>query len=71
MKLATAKAIVKRLNKNDEEGQRPTASLYENYSGRGMFGATTAGVVLPGWAITGQMKSKYRSDNLGLDMIIY
>lgn len=66
MKLATAKAMVKRINERDGEG---TARLYENYSGRCMYGSTTTGVVLPGWAIP--KRNKHRVDNMGLDMILY
>lgn len=68
MELATAKRIVTRLNKDCD---RPRASVYVGYSGRGMFGAETSGVVLPGYCITETMRKKYRVDNMGLDMIIY
>ena len=70
MELATAKRIVKRINGPDSDG-KIIARLYEDYSGRGMFGAKTTGVVLPGYHITEQMRKKYRLDNMGLDMIIY
>jgi hypothetical protein len=66
MKLSTAKAMVKRIN--DRYGE-DTASLYENYSGRCMYGSETTGVVLPGWAIS--KRNKHMVDNMGRDMIIY
>lgn len=66
MKLATAKAMVKRVN--EREGDE-VASLYEGYSGRCMYGETTAGVVLPGWAVP--KSTKHRRDSMGLDMILY
>lgn len=68
MKLETAKAIVKRINKKEGE---EVARLYENYSGRGMFGNTTTGVVAPGWAIHQIDLNKYQIDNLGMQTIIY
>lgn len=71
MELATAKRIVKRLNANNEPGQKPTAALYEGYSGRAMYGSKTTAVVLPGYMISDAMRKKYRVDNLGLDMVIY
>ena len=66
MKLETAKAIVKRINKKEGE---EVARLYENYSGRGMFGRKTTGVVAPSLALPNS--KKYSIDNMGLDMIIY
>lgn len=67
MELKTAKRIVKRINdKNDGE----IAHIYNNYSGRGMLGLETTGVVLPSWAIP--KNHKYRQDNMGsLNVIIY
>jgi hypothetical protein len=41
MKIETAKAIVEAAESIGSE-----ASVYEDYSGRGMYGKTTAGVVL-------------------------
>ncbi|HUX16827.1 MAG TPA: hypothetical protein VMW52_10170 [Phycisphaerae bacterium] len=66
MKLSTAKAMVRRINKREGEG---VASLYEGYSGRYMYGDKTEGVVAPFWALP--ENSKYRRDNMGMDMIIY
>lgn len=64
MELATAKRIVKKIEKEGGE-----ATLRENYSGRGMYGAVTAGVVFKGSHYT--FTRKYRSDNMGMDTIIY
>jgi len=66
MKLATAKAMVKRINKREGE---EVASLREDYSGRGMFGNTTAAVVLPGYLIP--KRNIHKVDNMGLDMVLY
>ena len=73
MELKTAKSIVTRLNKGLEPNARGRlpVTLYEDYSGRGMFGTKTSAVVLPGYMITDQMRKKYRVDNMGLDMVIY
>lgn len=48
------------------------AELYENYSGRGMYGNTTTGVtsnVNPLSAVA--LGIKVRHDNMGLDYIYY
>lgn len=45
------------------------ASLYEDYSGRGMFGRTTFGVITDARNVS--PKIKLRRDNLGLDYIYY
>ena len=48
--------------------------LYENYSGRGMFGETTTAVVVPNKQDVRFLKEKYpelRFDNLALKYIIY
>ena len=66
MELKQAKAMVTRINKKEGE---VVASLYENYSGRGMFGERTTGVVMPDHCMP--KKTKFRTDNMGLDMIVY
>jgi len=66
MELKQAKAMVARINKKEGE---VVASLYEDYSGRGMFGERTTGVVMPGHCMP--KKTKFRTDNMGLDMIVY
>jgi hypothetical protein len=72
MKLEHAEAIVEFLQDQGEE-----ASVYENYSGRCMFGASTAGVVGPSvpdivhaMGALGIDDSR-RSDSMGLDCIVY
>lgn len=60
------------------------ASIYEDYSGRGMYGATTTGIVSPdaftaamylgiAWAQTDDCAEMptLRSDNMAMDTIIY
>jgi hypothetical protein len=72
MELKTAKRIVAKLNENDIE-----ASLYEGYSGRAMFGDTTAGVSLDSHYNLEQAKrlcrglTKCRQDQLGRGVILY
>ena len=72
MTLEDAQKIV---DKAEEEGLDVT--LYENYSGRGMFGATTSGVVGSTVDITeaatlaGLRARTFRWDNMALDMIAY
>lgn len=49
--------------------------LYDGYSGRGMYGEETTAVKLDRYAFCNFQKSKdakkYRTDNLGLNFIIY
>ena len=66
MKEKTAEAMVRRINKREGE---VVASVYRNYSGRGMFGRITTGVVLPMRHVP--KGRRYRMDNVGLDVIIY
>lgn len=73
MNLEHAKRIAEHItNAFDEE-----ASVYENYSGRGMFGATTSGVVAGSTKIIhqamGELKLRFSTsqDNMGLDYIVY
>ena len=73
MKLEHAKKIVTHIeNELDEE-----ARIYENYSGRGMFGKTTAGVVARSIGVIhqamGELKLRFRTsqDNMGLSYIVY
>lgn len=66
MELKTAKAMVKRINKREGED---VAHVYEDYSGRCMYGRTTAGVVAPSWALP--KTKKYSVDSMGNNMIIY
>lgn len=56
------------------------ASVYENYSGRCMFGATCVGIVCGDLLAVGSAMAKAkipakdrprRQDNMGLDMIVY
>jgi hypothetical protein len=73
MKLETAQAIVQAAESNDLQ-----VSLYPSYSGRGMFGKTTAAVVGSRVDITEAIfyasKEELPSlqwDNMGLDMVAY
>lgn len=73
MKLETAQAIVQAAQENELN-----VTLREHYSGRGMFGKSTAGVVGSREDITAAifLASKeelpsIRWDNMGLDMIAY
>lgn len=73
MKLELATAIVQAANANDLR-----VSLRESYSGRGMFGKTTAAVVGSREDITEAIfyasKDELPSikwDNMGLDMVAY
>ena len=75
MKLKHAKSIVDLLNDNGGE-----AEVHEEYSGRGMYGTSTAGIygsnpVWIGWAagVLGLEEDDlpYRQDSLGLDIIVY
>lgn len=48
--------------------------LYEDYSGRGMFGNTTTAIVVPNRQDVRFLKEDYpelKSDNLGLKYILY
>jgi hypothetical protein len=72
MKAENAEAIVEKLNDDGIE-----AEVYTEYSGRGMFGRTTTGVVTGSVAdvayAMGSLKieDSRRTDNMGLDMIVY
>jgi len=72
MKLEDAEQIVDFL---DSEGVE--ATLYEDYSGRAMFGTTTAGVVTSNagdvaYAMGAlSLKLTPRTDSMGLDIISY
>ena len=72
MELKNAKAIVDNLTNLGID-----ASLYENYSGRGMYGRTTAGVVVSSvGSVETAMKmldidDRCRTDSMGLDVIVY
>lgn len=68
MDIKKAKAMVRRMNK---EYGREVATLYENYSGRGMFGAMTTGVVVVRGAEPKGFKKHYHYDAMGLDTILY
>ena len=59
-----AKNLIKRIEDNGGE-----ANLYEGYSGRGMFGEQTYGVMCGRYDVP--KKHKHRTDNMGLDMIVY
>lgn len=50
--------------------------IYENYSGRWMFGQTTYGVEIDRYTFCCEYRNSrharhYRSDSLGLDYIVY
>ena len=62
-----AKRLLRKLKDNNPNTE---AYLYEGYSGRFMYGEKTYGVVVGPWEYD-RSKSKFRSDNLGLDFIIY
>lgn len=72
MTLEDAKKIVETAEQDDSG-----ITLYENYSGRGMFGKKTAGVVGNRTEIedaaeqAGVNVSLFKWDNMGLDMIAY
>ena len=68
MKLSTAKGMARRINARCGEG---TATVYERYSGRCMYGAEAAGVVAPHWAFAPATLKKYARDSMGRDMIVY
>lgn len=46
------------------------ASVYEGYSGRGMFGRTTTGVVMDRESAR-HFGKKHAHDSMGLDVIVY
>ena len=66
MTVKQAKALARRVNKRYGES---VAKLYDGYSGRGMYGAETTGVVLPSWAVSNG--HKWAQDNMGKDTILY
>jgi len=63
MDLKQAKSFIQRYNKQNDK----PAKLYEDYSGKNMFGRKTYGVIVKNMPI----KSKFRVDNLGMNYIIY
>lgn len=69
MDIEKAEAIVDKLNDKGID-----ARLHEGYSGRGMFGATTAGVIVAdrtaAVAVCPDLAT-CRRDNLGFDTILY
>lgn len=69
MELKKARNAVNKLNAEGHE-----ARLYEGYSGRGMFGGMTTGVVVRyaegAFGVCPGLK-KCRRDNLGFDTILY
>lgn len=72
MNIKTAEKIVDKLQEKGIE-----AKVYPDYSGRGMFGMTTAGVDLHNSYDLGTARklcrtlSKCRSDSMGLGVILY
>lgn len=73
MDIEDAKQIVEFL---EEEGDE--AELREEYSGRGMFGKTTTGIVIDTigfvYYAMGRLQLEFahlRTDNMGLRMIVY
>ena len=72
MKLDYAEQIVEYM---ETEGTK--ASLYEGYSGRGMYGRETSGVVAESVGdVTYAMgalgiKERIQTDSMGLDVIVY
>jgi hypothetical protein len=56
-----------------EQGDEDEISLYEDYSGRGMYGSTTIGIVGPRWVLEDLMSDpeEFRWDSMGLDQIAY
>jgi|APGre2960657404_1045060.scaffolds.fasta_scaffold667037_1 hypothetical protein len=74
MKLKTAQKIIKiAAEKHEIYGVR----LYKSYSGRGMFGKSTSGLVVDKndcskfqYAFS-RIMNRLKSDNLGLDTIYY
>lgn len=72
MKLEDAEKIVKTAEENDME-----LELRPDYSGRGMFGKTTAGVVgskveiVEAATLAGLKPREFKWDNMARDMIAY
>lgn len=73
MDIEDAKQIVKFLEEDDAE-----VSLREGYSGRGMYGKTTAGIVVDTigfvYYAMGRLGLEFvelREDNMGLSYIVY
>ena len=68
MRKSTAEKIVQKLQ---DAGYR--ASVYENYSGRGMYGRTVMGIDTDADPVSFKRISKraMRSDNLGMGYIYY
>jgi len=77
MTIEQANAIAEFL---EDEGWREDVTVHEDYSGRGMYGKTVAGIsgvnpVWVGWA-AGQLGLSeddlpHRQDSLGMDIIVY
>lgn len=65
MKLSTARALARRVREAGGE-----ATVYEGYSGRGMFGEKTTGVVMDRYSAQ-RFGRKHARDNMGLDVIVY
>ncbi len=63
---AQAKSLVRRIKQSGGD-----ARIYEDYSGRFMYGEKTTGVVIGRYSFYDFKKSKYRSDSLGFDTIVY
>ena len=72
MKLENAKAMVKQLK---SEGWK--ATVYEDYSGRGMYGGFTSAVICESYDEAARVmdelgiKDTCRRDDMGFDYIIY
>lgn len=67
MKFSNAQDLVDIL-----QGEGYEAELYENYSGRGMYGKTTTGVTTDASPATIEaMDIGCRMDSMGLDFIYY
>lgn len=74
MNIDTAREIVKTLKSDGFD----EAELREEYSGRGMYGKTTAGIVIDTigfvYYAMGRLNLEFvelREDNMGLRMIVY
>lgn len=65
MSISEARALVRRVRKAGG-----TAEVYVDYSGRGMYGATTTGVVMDRWSAQ-RFGKKRAHDGMGLDVIVY
>ena len=66
MKLSTAQNIVKKM-----EAEGCEASVYEDYSGRGMYGRNTAGVNVGQYDHGHKLVKRFRCDSLGKGYIYY